>query len=80
MTLLPKEYKPAPRWKRVKGDSAEDYALAGADGKTIAEINLDLRTYVIKTRNRAGGWNYGYAKSLRAAKRKAKQMMREEAT
>lgn len=73
--MIAKEYKPAPRW-RCTDEAA--YELADAAGKLTARIFFNYRDWTIRTRNRAGGWNYGYAKSLRAAKRKAAKMMREE--
>lgn len=65
------------RWKR------SDYGppiLANDKGEVLAIISLDGAQYQIKTKNRRGGWNYGSAGNVRAAKAKAKKMMREEAT
>lgn len=36
--------------------------------------------WVVRVKNRNGGYNYAIAASLAAAKRKAAKMMREEAT
>lgn len=68
----------APRWNRI----THGFLLLRDETTRvdIATIDIDGSRYLVKTRNRAGGWNYGYSKSLRAAKRKAKAMMREEAT
>jgi hypothetical protein len=74
MTQLPKEHKVAPRWKR---SDYGYYILKGAD-VAIATISDMQHTWQIKVRNRSGLWNYGYAASLPAAKRKAKRMIEEE--
>lgn len=69
-----------PRWKR---SDYGPYTLAGTDGKLAAEIRAPEKwtapLFEIKTRNRTGQWNYSYAKTLPAAKRKATKMIREEA-
>jgi hypothetical protein len=76
ITLLPKEHKVAPRWKRT--DYA--YVLADTNGEQVATIRANgYGGYSIKTRNRSGGWLYAYAGTLRTAKAKAAKMIREEA-
>ena len=44
-------------------------------GATISKNSID---WTIKVKNRNGGYNYAYAASLAAAKRKAAKMLREE--
>jgi hypothetical protein len=65
----------SPRWKH---SDYGPYLLAGADGETIARIEIDGLSCLIRVRNRAGGWLYGSASTLPQAKRKAKRMIKEE--
>ena len=76
MTTIPKAYIVPARWQR----NIDGFMLIDDKGVWIATITLDLRTYVVKTKNRRGGWNYASAGNVRAAKAKAKKMLREEQT
>ena len=60
------------RWQRT---ATGLYVLQNDAGEIVACIRPD---YVVSVRNRAGGWNYGFAPSLRSAKRRARVMIREE--
>ncbi len=76
MTTIPKEYIVPARWARA---SIGLHELTTDGGAVIATIDIHGMRCLVRTKNRRGGWNYGSAGNVRAAKAKAKKMLAEEA-